>query len=70
MRMKFAQIAGAILAVALGVYLAPRAQAQNPDTMMPEQSAAKGKQILRDLINGLGVVELAERVDHDGDAVN
>ena len=32
----------------------PRAAAQNPDTMMPEQSAAKGKEILRDLVNGLG----------------
>src|SRR5438270_5289897 len=28
--------------------------AQNPDNMMPEQSEAKGKQILRDLIAGLG----------------
>jgi len=32
----------------------PRSQAQNPDTMMPEQSEAKGKQILQALINGLG----------------
>jgi hypothetical protein len=32
----------------------PRASAQRPDTMMPEQSEAKGKQILADLINGLG----------------
>jgi hypothetical protein len=31
-----------------------RASAQNPDTMMPEQSIAKGKQILSDLINALG----------------
>ena len=54
MRLRFAQIAGGILAVALGAYFAPRCLAQNPDTMMPEQSAAKGKQILRDLINGLG----------------
>jgi len=30
------------------------ALAQRPDTMMPEQSAAKGKQILSELINGLG----------------
>jgi hypothetical protein len=28
--------------------------AQNPDTLMPEQSAAKGKQILQQLIDGLG----------------
>jgi hypothetical protein len=34
--------------------LGPRASAQNPDTMMPEQSVAKGKQILADLINALG----------------
>lgn len=52
--MKFAQIAGGILVVAGLACFAPRAAAQNPDTMMPEQSAAKGKQILRDLINGLG----------------
>jgi len=29
-------------------------QAQNPDTLMPEQSTAKGKQILEQLITGLG----------------
>ena len=34
--------------------LVPRGAAQNPDNMMPEQSEAKGKQILRDLIAGLG----------------
>ena len=34
--------------------LARNASAQNPDTMMPEQSAAKGKQVLAELINGLG----------------
>ena len=33
---------------------ASSALAQRPDTMMPEQSAAKGKQILSELINGLG----------------
>lgn len=32
----------------------PFARAQNPDNMMPEQSEAKGKQILHDLISGLG----------------
>ena len=32
----------------------PLAAAQNPDNMMPEQNEAKGKQILRDLIAGLG----------------
>jgi hypothetical protein len=47
--------------VQLGVFIflpcvisASRASAQNPDTMMPEQSVARGKQILADLINALG----------------
>lgn len=44
-------IAGAL---ASAVCTVPLAVAQNPDTMMPEQSEAKGRQILRDLINGLG----------------
>jgi outer membrane lipoprotein-sorting protein len=35
-------------------FLVSRAVAQNPDTLLPEQSAAKGKQILAELINGLG----------------
>ena len=52
MRMKFTQFAArAILAFAI---LAPYVAAQNPDTMMPEQSTAKAKQVLADLINGLG----------------
>jgi len=51
-RMKFTQFAArAILAFAI---LAPYVAAQNPDTMMPEQSTAKAKQVLADLINGLG----------------
>jgi len=36
------------------VLFVPLVVAQNPDNMMPEQSEAKGKQILRDLIAGLG----------------
>ncbi len=52
MRMKFALIAAAVLFA--GASLAPRAAAQNPDTMMPEQSAARAKQILSDLINAKG----------------
>lgn len=52
MRMKFAQLAGRVLLV--GAFLVPVASAQNPDTMMPEQSVAKGKQVLADLINGFG----------------
>jgi hypothetical protein len=50
--MKLAQLAARVFFVA--ALLAPIASAQNPDTMMPEQSVAKGKQILAELINGLG----------------
>ena len=57
MRIRLAQfahaaVAGVALIAAIG--FVPRAAAQNPDTMMPEQSEAKGKQILQSLINGLG----------------
>lgn len=52
MRLKFVQITLAVLLV-FG-FLAPRAAAQNPDTMLPEQSVAKAKQVLSDLINALG----------------
>ena len=53
MRLKFVPIA--FLIFAAGVPLAPRAATQQrADTMMPEQSLAKGKQILADLINGFG----------------
>lgn len=45
-------IAAAVLVTA--AFSVPRAAAQNPDNMMPEQAEAKGKQILRDLIAGLG----------------
>ncbi len=52
MRVKYVPIAVAILfACAL---FAPHVSGQNPDTLMPEQSTAKGKQILSDLINALG----------------
>jgi outer membrane lipoprotein-sorting protein len=51
-RLKFALFVFAIL-TAFG-FLAPRAAAQNPDTMMPEQNVAKAKQVLGDLINALG----------------
>jgi len=43
--------AGILVAVAC---VAPTVAAQNPDTMMPEQSEAKGKEIIRELIAGLG----------------
>ena len=52
MRVKLVPIAAAVLI--LGAAFAPDAHAQRPDTMMPEQSEAKGKQILSDLINALG----------------
>ena len=52
MRVKSVVIA-AIILVASAVF-APHASAQNPDTMLPEQSVAKGKRILADLINALG----------------
>jgi hypothetical protein len=51
-RVKSVQFAVVILVA--GAMFAPRASAQNPDTMMPEQNVAKGKQILADLINALG----------------
>ena len=57
MRMKLRHFAPKILSAAAlvaAVCFVPRATAQNPDNMMPEQSEAKGKQILQQLINGLG----------------
>jgi hypothetical protein len=51
-RVKFVSF---VVAVLFGTtFLASQASAQNPDTMMPEQSIAKGKQILNDLIAALG----------------
>jgi len=49
----FRGITAAAVLVAAVLFVPPVA-AQNPDNMMPEQSEAKGKQILRDLIAGLG----------------
>jgi hypothetical protein len=51
-RLKLVHIAVVILLAS--AMFSSRASAQNPDTMMPEQSVAKGKQILSDLINALG----------------
>jgi hypothetical protein len=51
-RVKFVPFVVAVLF--LTTFLASQASAQNPDTMMPEQSIAKGKQILNDLIAALG----------------
>jgi hypothetical protein len=51
-RLKLVHIAVVILLACL--VFGSHASAQNPDTMMPEQSVVKGKQILADLINALG----------------
>ncbi len=51
MRVKFVAIVVILLVCAVS---ASRASAQNPDTLMPEQNVAKGKQILADLLNALG----------------
>ena len=57
MRMKlghFRRGTAAAVMLASTAFLVPQAAAQNPDNMMPEQAEAKGKQIIRDLIAGLG----------------
>jgi hypothetical protein len=41
-------------AVVLCALFQPWAAAQNPDTLMPEASAAKGKQLLEQLVNAFG----------------
>ena len=53
-------VAVALLMLAGCTAFASGASAQRPDTMMPEQSVAKGKQILSELINGLGGPGYAE----------
>lgn len=56
MRLRFAINSCRVLALAvlLAAMPARRLQAQNPDSMMPEERAAKGKQILDQLITALG----------------
>ena len=57
MRMRLAHFRRGIVAMGILVAAAcvvPTVAAQNPDTMMPEQSEAKGKEIIRELIAGLG----------------
>ena len=57
MRMRLAHFRRGIVAVGILVaaaWVVPTVAAQNPDTMMPEQSEAKGKEIIRELIAGLG----------------
>jgi hypothetical protein len=51
-RIRFLPVTPIILAAILVFASGP--SAQRPDTLMPEQSIAKGKQILSDLINALG----------------
>jgi hypothetical protein len=54
-----------LAAVLLGVLFATRAAAQNPDTLMPEASTAKAKQILQDLVNALGGAAYLEIKESD-----
>jgi outer membrane lipoprotein-sorting protein len=43
-----------VLGLVFTVLLVPSGMAQNPETLMPEASAAKAKEVIQDLINGLG----------------
>ncbi len=52
--MRLRTLALAVLIPALCGAAAPRAAAQNPDTLMPEVSAAKAKQLLQQMIQALG----------------
>lgn len=56
MRLRVTQIGLclALSAVLLGSMAPFHANAQNPDTLMPEQSAAKSKELLKQLINTMG----------------
>jgi hypothetical protein len=51
-RLRLVQIA--VAGLLAGAAFAPRAAAQNPDSMMPEESAEKAKHILKDLVNARG----------------
>ncbi len=62
----------AVLAVCISAALPNRAMAQNPDSMMPEESAAKARAILGQLIDALGgsaFTEVRER-ECDGRRAN
>jgi hypothetical protein len=50
----------ALVSLSAGVLFVLPASAQNPDTLMPEQSAAKAKQILSDLVNARGAAGYRE----------
>jgi len=47
-------VAFALFIISSILFLVPRSTAQNPDTLLPEQSAAKAKQILQQLTDALG----------------
>jgi hypothetical protein len=53
-RVKPAVFAALLPSFVLLFMVLPRGAAQNPDTLLPEQSAAKAKQILQQLIDALG----------------
>ena len=61
MRLKLVQIA--VAGLLAGAAFASQAVAQNPDSMMPEQSAAKAKQILKDLVNARGGAAYTEATE-------
>jgi hypothetical protein len=52
LRLRLAQFAAVLLLA--GAMAVPRASAQNPDTMMPEASASKAKQILAQMLDAMG----------------
>ena len=63
MRLRFAQIRGGVrskrlarvfVVTAFAAFFVGTTPAQNPDTLMPDASAAKGRQILQTLVDGLG----------------
>ncbi|MGC2832073.1 MAG: hypothetical protein WB994_20720 [Candidatus Acidiferrum sp.] len=63
MRLKIARLA--VVGLLVSASFALRASAQNPDAMMPEQSAAKAKEILRDLINARGGAGYREAIEDE-----
>ncbi|HTQ62803.1 MAG TPA: hypothetical protein VMI32_21440 [Candidatus Solibacter sp.] len=63
MRLKFAPFLMAALVA--GATLALHASQQNPDSMMPEASAAKAKEIIRDLINARGAAGYTDAIESE-----
>src|SRR5271163_65369 len=57
----------AIIVVVLCAAATDRAAAQNPDTMMPEESAAKAREILAQLVDALGGDSYTEVRDRECD---